>query len=83
MTVAQAVYKKEKEMRVQRRATILVQGMADKAYTERLEELKLPPLEYRHKGADVMCRHIRSELMKKNSSIPAEKSGLEAIQKIG
>ena len=38
------------------RATKLVLGMENKAYSERLdlEELKLPSLEYRRKRADVM-----------------------------
>ena len=56
MTVAQPVYKKDKEKieRVQHRATKLVLGMENKAYSERLEELKLPSLEYRRKRADVM-----------------------------
>ena len=56
MTVAQPVYKKDKEKieRVQHRDTKLVLGMENKAYSERLEELKLPSLEYRRKRADVM-----------------------------
>ena len=56
MTVAQPVYKKDKEKieRVQHRATKLVLGMENKAYSERLEELKLPSLEYSRKRADVM-----------------------------
>ena len=57
MTVAaQPVYKKDKEKidGVQRWATKLVLGMENKAYSERLEELKLPSLEYRRKRADVM-----------------------------
>ena len=56
MTVAQPVYKKDKEKieRVQHRATKLVLGMENKGYSERLEELKLPSLEYRRKRADVM-----------------------------
>ena len=56
MTVAQPVYTKDKEKieRVQHRATKLVLGMENKAYSERLEELKLPSLEYRRKRADVM-----------------------------
>ena len=56
MTVAQPVYKKDKEKieRVQHRATKLVLGMENEAYSERLE-LKLPSLlEYRRKRADVM-----------------------------
>ena len=54
MIVAQPVYKKHKEeiARVQRRATKLVQGMEINAYSETLEELKLPSLEYRRKQAD-------------------------------
>ena len=56
MTVAQPVYKKDKYKieRVKRRATILVKGMENKAYSDRLEELKLPSLEYRRKRADVI-----------------------------
>ena len=56
MTVAQPVYKKDKEKieRVQHRATKLVLGMENKDYSERLAELKLPSLEYRRKRADVM-----------------------------
>ena len=56
MTVAQPVYKKDKEKieRVQHRATKLVLGMENKEYSERLAELKLPSLEYRRKRADVM-----------------------------
>ena len=58
ITVAQPVglYKKDKEKieRVQCRATKLVLGMENKAYSERLEELKLPSLECRRKRADVM-----------------------------
>ena len=56
MTVAQPVYKKDKEKieRVQHRATKLVLGMENKDYSERLAELKLPSLEYRRKWADVM-----------------------------
>ena len=58
MTVAQpvAVYKKDKEKieRVQHRATKLVLGMENKAYSQRLEELKLLSLEYIRKTADVM-----------------------------
>ena len=52
MTVAQPVYTKDKEKieRLQRRATELVKGMENKAYSERVEELKLPSLEYRLKG---------------------------------
>ena len=55
-TVAQSVYKKDKGKieRVQRRATKLVQGMDSKAYSERLEELKLPSLKYRRKRLDVI-----------------------------
>ena len=52
MTVAQPVYKKDKE-KIER-ATKLVLGMENKVYSERLEELTLPSLEYRHKRADVM-----------------------------
>ena len=56
MTVAQPVYKKDKEKieRVQLRATKLVLGMENKDYSERLAQLKLPSLEYRRKRADVM-----------------------------
>jgi len=56
MTAAQPLYKKDKEKmeKVQRRATRLVQGMEGKEYTERLEELRLPSLEYRRKRADVL-----------------------------
>ena len=56
MTVAQPVYKNDKKKiyRVQRRATKLVLGMENKAYSERLDELKLPSLEYIRKTADVM-----------------------------
>ena len=57
---AQPVYKKDKE-NIERAklvlgtsATKLVLGMENKAYSERLEELKLPSLEYRRKRADVM-----------------------------
>ena len=62
MIVAQPAYKKDKEKieRVQHRATKLVLGMENKAYSERLEELKLPSLEYRRKRADVMQTYIRS-----------------------
>ena len=56
MTVAQPIYKKDKEKieRVQRLATKLVLWMENKAYSEGLEGLKLPSLEYRRKRADVM-----------------------------
>ena len=59
---------------MQHRATKLVLGMENKAYSERLEELKLPSLEYRRKRADVVqtykchdmislqiCMHARYE----------------------
>ena len=39
---------------MQHRAIKLVLGMENKAYSGRLEELKLPSLEYRRKRADVM-----------------------------
>ena len=56
MTVAQPVHKKDKEKieRVQSRATKLAKGMENKAYSDRLEELKLPSLEYIRKRADVI-----------------------------
>ena len=56
MTVAQPVYKKDKEKidRVPRLATKLVLGMENKSYSERLEELKLLSLEYIRKRAGVM-----------------------------
>ena len=72
MTVAQPVFKKDKEKieRVQRRATKLVKGMENKAYSERLEELKLPSLEYRRKRADVIGRFfgISDKSCKKKNS---------------
>ena len=40
--------------RVQRRATKLVLGIENKAYSKRLEELQLPSIEYTRKRADVM-----------------------------
>ena len=65
MTVAQpvAVYKKDKEKieRVQHRATKLVLGMENKAYSQRLEELKLLSLEYIRKTADVMQTYKNHE----------------------
>ena len=90
MTVPQPVYKKDKEKieRVQRRATKLVKGMENKAYTERLdslEELKLPSLEYIRKRADVIQTY---KIMNNTDRIdgkkffsPAKKSGQEAIQR--
>ena len=56
MTLAQPVYRKDKEKteKVQRRATKLVQGMVENPYSEMREEPKLPSLEYIHKRADVM-----------------------------
>ena len=64
MTVAQPVYKKDKEKieRVQRGATKLLKGMENKAYSERLEELKLPSLKYRRKRADVIQTWIMNNI---------------------
>ena len=54
VTFDRPIYKKDKWKieRVQRRATKLVLGMENKAYSERLEELKL----YRHLSTNVKAQ---------------------------